>query len=336
MIGPSVDQLELLKNQAFFISGASGFVGKWLVEVVNYLNENHGFNMALHCQSRTMVESAKKLPSLFEKKWISLKSGDIKDLNEIPSDVSYVIHLAGTPDNRNHASDPIRVMDDLFSGTNKILDAATRLDSIKNFVHFSSGHVYGPQPFANDCLDENSFQGFNSASLTSAYAEGKRVSESLVQAYRSQCRMAVTILRPFAFIGPYQSIERPWAINNFIRDGLYSKPIRILGDEDTTRSYMYPSEMALWTLRASLQSTNGACFNLGSSDGMTLRSVAQTVDKSFNGVSGVTSNIPLNNNLKSKFVPSVQKFEKTFETKLKILSNEAIRKAIEWYRLGDY
>ena len=40
----------------------------------------------------------------------------IKDISEIDPDISYVIHLAGTPDNRNHASEPIKVIIDLFQG----------------------------------------------------------------------------------------------------------------------------------------------------------------------------------------------------------------------------
>ncbi len=61
-------------------------------------------------------------------------------------------------------------------------------------------------------------------------------------------KLPVVTARPFAFIGPYQGLDKPWAVNNFLRDALLGVPIRILGDADTVRSYMYPSDMAFWLL----------------------------------------------------------------------------------------
>jgi len=330
----NIEKLSLLKNKSLFISGASGFVGKWVIELLNHLNTNHQFNVQIYAHSRTINEQAKLFPEIFNKKHIKLIQGDIKNLTEIDSTVSYVLHLAGSPDSRDHASDPVKVMNDIFEGTNKILDASTRLDKLANFTLFSSGLVYGTQPFSSENTKEDSFTGLNCSSLNSAYTESKRAAESLAQSYRSAYKLPLTILRPFAFMGPYQSIERPWAINNFIRDCLLSQPIRILGDEETVRSYMYPSEMAFWTLLSLLNTASGSSFNIGSHDGKTLRAIAQIVEQNFDKRNGVISTVPLHSGLLTKFVPSVSRFENTFKVKLKIDTQSAIEKSIKWYRLG--
>ena len=146
--------------------------------------------------------------------------------------------------------------------------------------------------------------------------------------------MPITIFRPFAFIGPYQSIERPWAVNNFIRDGLRGEPIRIIGDEKTIRSYMYPSEMAKWILLGIANPSKDNIFNLGSNEGKTIRVIAETVEQSFGGKIGLSINTFSNNLLKSKFVPSIEKFEQTFDLKMEIGTIKAIKKTVEWHCLG--
>lgn len=334
LAGGNIGRLEFLKNKQIFISGASGFVGKWIIGFINHLNDKHSFNVQVIAHSRRMTTAAAEHPEIFNNKNVKQIHGDIKNISEIDRDVSYVIHLAGTPDNREHASDPVRVMNDIITGTNQILNASTRLDNLANFLHYSSGLIYGMQPYSAENIKEESFYGLSCSSLNATYAEAKRAAESMAQSYRSSFKLPLTVLRPFAFIGPYQSLERPWAINNFIRDGLASQPIRIIGDEETVRSYMYPTEMAFWTLLALSNKTSGASFNIGSDDGKSLRATAQIVDQNFDGKSGIVSTVPVHSGLLTKFVPSINKFESTFNVKLKIDTKTAIEKSIRWYRLG--
>jgi len=331
----NINALNNFKNKTIFISGASGFVGKWIIETLNYLNRNHEFNTKIYAYASSMTEAAEEYPSIYNNELISLIDGDIKNLTEINSSVSYVLHLAATPDNRVYSSNPIKAMDDIINGTSKILAASSRLESLHNFTILSSGAVNGPMPFKENLTSENCFYGFDSSSLSSFYAEPKRMSESLVQAYRSQFKMPVTIFRPFSFIGPYQFIDRPWAINNFIRDGLRGEAIRIIGDENTIRSYMYPSEMSLWILIGMSTDSRSNIFNIGSSDGKSLRHIAEVVEKCFGGNLGVSMNVLSNNYSKSKFVPSIELIEQSLKLKLKVSTDDAIQKTIEWHLLGQ-
>ena len=173
---------ENLKNQFIFISGASGFIGKWVIESINYLNENYNFNINVYAYAPLMKEVAKKYPSIFDKENIILIDGDINNLIEIDSNVSYVLHLAATPDNRVYSSNPIEAMENIINGTNKILSACTRLENILNFTILSSGAVNGPTPYNEKFITEKTFYGFDSSSMSSFYAESKRASESIAQA----------------------------------------------------------------------------------------------------------------------------------------------------------
>lgn len=335
-VSHELNKLEKLKNKSIYISGASGFVGKWILETINYLNDHHQFNIKVHASSRTIQEQALKFPHIFKQKNIHSYSLDIKNLMEIPSECTYVLHLAASPDNREHVSDPIRIMNDITLGGYKLLEATTRLDELQNVVMFSSGQVYGKQPHDHQHISEDQFFPFNPATSSASYGEAKRLLETMSISYKSFFKIPLTILRPFAFIGPYQSLTRPWAINNFMRDCTLSQPIRILGDQSTMRSYMYPSEMSLWTLVALANpQTSQSMFNLGSSDAFDLKSIAEIVERTFAKNNGIIQ-APQNSQIdleKSKFIPAIAKIEHTFQLKLKIGTQKAIEKSIQWFQL---
>ena len=79
----------------------------------------------------------------------------------------------------------------------------------------------------------------------------------------------MTTLRPFTFAGPYQELDRPWAVNNFLRDILTGSDVRIHGDGSARRSYLYGSDAAWWTLAAVINGADGEVYNLGSAEPVT-------------------------------------------------------------------
>jgi dTDP-glucose 4,6-dehydratase len=141
-------------------------------------------------------------------------------------------------------------------------------------------------------------------------------------------------VRPFAFIGPYQLIEKPWAINNFIRDSLMGGPIRILGNGDTVRSYMYGSEMAYWMLRILLSGKSGHNYNVGSPNPISLKDLATKVSNNFSPLPPILSrNGAETEATHSKFIPNIDVVKKEMSLDIKIDIDEALRKTIEWNKL---
>jgi dTDP-glucose 4,6-dehydratase len=105
--------------------------------------------------------------------------------------------------------------------------------------------------------------------LHTVYAEAKRAAENLAAVYRSQYRLPISTVRPFTFAGPYQELDRPWALNNFLRDILTGSDIRIHGDGSARRSYLYGSDAAWWTLAALINGEDGATYNIGNPTAIT-------------------------------------------------------------------
>ena len=323
--------LEPLRGGRLLIAGGTGFVGTWLAEAAAFLNDAHGFDLHLVLMARETDAFGMAMPHLTGRPEFRLMRGDIRGLRDLPAEVQWIIHAGATPDNRVHNTDPLRTMDTIVNGTKAALEAAVRLPTLNGFLNLSSGLVYGPQPPESKQISEKDFHGFDPSAFGSVYAEAKRMAETLCFAYANQQRLRVVNARPFAFIGPYQHLDRPWAINNFIRDGLHGGPIRILGDGETVRSYLYPADMAVWLLAILASGQSGESYNVGSPQEITLRAAAELVADQFPARPAVTASPPSARQTgHSRFVPDVTRIGQTLGLAPRFDLTTAIRRTLQW------
>jgi nucleoside-diphosphate-sugar epimerase len=328
----AVDALEILRNERVLIIGGTGFIGKWLTELIIFLNDHYKLNIKLLLLSRQPETIYNDLPHLMKRKDVSVIRQDVRNLVEIPSDISYLIHAAASPDGRTHSSDPIQTISVIVNGTQAVLSASSDHPTLKKILYISSGLVYGSQPL--DLLNINEkYRGAPlSNSITSIYAEAKRCAETLCAAYSSQYKIPIVIIRPFAFIGPYQSLDKPWAINNFLRDGISGGPIRILNDGETVRSYMYANDMAFWILRILTKGVSGVAYNVGSPEPVTLKDLAEKIAIKFTPKTDIRiGTLFADPKYRSRFVPDVSLAKKSLGLDLKVNLDEALKRTLAYY-----
>lgn len=323
--------LDALKGRRILITGGTGFMGTWLAETVTWLNDEHAFGIELSLLSRSASGLATRLPHLGGRPDVTLIDQDVRDVTMLPAGTDLVIHAAGSPDNRAHATDPLRTMSTIATGTSALLRAASRSERTVRVLNVSSGLVYGPQPLDLERLPESYVGGPEPDSISSIYAEAKRFAEAEAAAWRSQEKLAVVTARPFAFIGPHQGLDKPWAINNFLRDALMGAPIRILGDADTVRSYLYPSDMAYWLLVMLATGTAGSAYNVGSPNGITLGELAGRIAEAVSDPSEAVCR-PLGQPRVTRFVPDVTRALSELGLSQTVDLDEAILRTLSWHR----
>jgi nucleoside-diphosphate-sugar epimerase len=317
-----------LKGQTVVITGA-GFTGTWLTELLTTLNDQHSFGTKVVLISDDIDEFNSSRPHLASRSDVSLIKKDVRDVSEIPAQTNWLIHTAAHPDSRYHASSPFETMRVIAEGTAAMFKAVERLNDFRMFLNISSSSVYGSQPLDLESLPESYIGAIPSGSI---YAEAKRYGEALSAAAISQLRIPCISARPFAFIGPYQSLESPWAINNFVRNAMLGQAIRILGDGQTVRSYMYPSDMAFWYLRILTGGDSGAVYNVGSPTGISLQSVATLVAAHFSPAPDLRLNSMGSTVPRTRSVPDVSFATKSLGLDLKFDINAAIQRTILWNR----
>lgn len=323
-----------LKNKTLFIAGGTGFVGIWTATLVQFLNENFNYNTRIYLLARNPENVNVHAPHILNDKKITFLKNDVRRVFELPLEINYILHAACSPNSRVHSENPLETVSTIVDGTRNLLSAADRCSQLEKFVYLSSASIYGSQPWDLACIPENFINAtLRSNSILSAYAEAKRFSETLCAIFRSQHRLPVVVARPFSFVGPFQNLESPWAINNFIQDALFGEKIKILGDGNTVRSYLYGSDVAYWMLTMLIYGISGETYNVGSNDEISMKSLAELIVDNIGVKKEIIFTGALNNRLPtSRLIPSVLKAEHELNLSASVRLAEAITKTIDWYK----
>jgi dTDP-glucose 4,6-dehydratase len=224
----------------------------------------------------------------------------------------------------------LSVAQTIVNGTVAALTAAARLPNLKRFLNVSSGLVYGPQLWEQEAIAETYLGKVDCASYTAVYPEAKRMAETICAIFRSQSRMPVVNVRPFAFVGAYLPLDRPYAVTNFLRDGINGGPIRIVGDGETVRSYLYGSDAAAWLVTLLTRGNVGSSYNLGSPDGVALKDLAETIARAFPEPRRVVMNLAAPQGKRSRWVPDVRRAAE-LGVQMRVALPAALDRTLRWH-----
>jgi nucleoside-diphosphate-sugar epimerase len=263
---------EKLKGNRIFVTGATGFFGKWLLETFAHANDVLGLGAELVGLSRDTQAFARRAPHLAAHPAIRLLQGDVRGFEFPKGPFSHVIH-AGTTSSA--PVPPLEMLDTIVDGTRRTLDFAVA-SGAADFLLVSSGAVYGRQPETLTHIAEDYSGAPDPADPNAAYGEGKRVAELLGAVYRGQKRLRVKTARCFAFVGPHLPLDAHFAVGNFIRDALRGGPVVVNGDGSPVRSYLYAGDLAVWLWRMLLGEFEGVC-NVGSAEALSILELARLV-----------------------------------------------------------
>lgn len=259
-----------LAGRRLFVTGGTGFVGKWLLATLLDADEKFG----LDCQ----VTILSRDPSAFQSKWPAIAdrvewvTGDVRDFPINADRFDVIVHAA--TDVAAHAS-PEDVFSTCLDGTRRVLTLA-RCCGASQLLLVSSGAVYGPLPAGMTHVPESHQGGPDPLLSSSAYSEGKRVSEWLASMAASN-NLSVKIARVFALVGPHLPLDKHFAIGNFLRAAMAGDEIVIEGDGTPYRSYLYAADMAAWLWAVLLRGHSGRAYNVGADESLSIAALADRV-----------------------------------------------------------
>lgn len=321
-----LNSLEPLRGKSITITGA-GFMGGWIARALAWLNDVHKLDTKITLITKHPEKLQVSDNSLYNRTDIDVLRSDIRSIHSLPVDTNYIIHTIGNPDNRAHMTDAINTMDTIAMGTKVLFDNATRLENIEAILHISSGQVYGRGINSDKVNDSISCSSLKN-NVNSVYSEAKRYSEALCFAYRSINKLPIIIVRPFSFIGPFQELNKPWAVNSLLQEALNKQPMRIIGNGKPQRSYLYASDMAAWLLVTLANGNKGDIYNLGSSEGVSLLDITTKINEIID--SSVKVVIQNHNDDESKFIPDEEQIKEKFGVKEMFSFTEGLSNTIKW------
>jgi dTDP-glucose 4,6-dehydratase len=293
------DLWDELRGERLFITGGTGFIGSWLLDTFEYINDKLNLGASAVVLTRGQHEN---------RPGITFHRGDVRDFEYPEGAFPFVIHGAVESSTDTWADNQFTV---IAKGTQHVLDMAERAGTDK-LLFLSSGIAY-----AGD----------------SPYASGKRVAEILCD-YADL--PSVVIARLFCFLGPYQPLDSHFAIGNFIRDGMAGGPIRVKGDGTPQRSYLYAADLAIWLWTLLFRGASWQPYNVGSEDAVTIAELAHRVATAFTlGVKIEIEKQAVPGKVAERYVPASTADGSSLGLRQWIGLDDAIKRTIRWHEGCD-
>ncbi|MBK9926883.1 MAG: NAD-dependent epimerase/dehydratase family protein [Anaerolineales bacterium] len=321
-----------LRGASLFITGGTGFFGKWLLESLLWANDKLDLDCHVTVLTRYPDLFQSNAPHLSRHRTVSVLTGDVRTFDFPLGTFTHIIHAATDASAQLNAENPLLMLDTIVEGTRHTLDFAKACGA-KKFLLTSSGAVYGKQPSDMTHTPEDYNGAPDPLDPNSAYGQGKRLAEHLCSLY-ADSNLEIKIARCFAFVGPYLPLDIHFAIGNFIRDAMNGGPIVIKGDGTPYRSYLYAADLAVWLWTILLRGESLRPYNVGSKNPISIAELATTVANQFqNGIKTEIQGIPDTQKPASRYVPDTQRAEKELGLQETFSLQDGINRTKDWYKL---
>ena len=315
-----------LRGARLFITGGTGFFGKWWLESIMAANDNLNTEISATILSRDPERFLKQMPHLESRREFQWIKGDITTFEFPLGEFSHVIHLATAASAELNDAYPQVMLSTIVDGTRRVLDFA-RQRHIKRLLLASSGAVYGTQPEGMTHIPESYLGGPDPLASASAYAEGKRMAE-LVCALTPE--VECVIARCFAFIGPHLPLDAHFAAGNFLRDALAGGPIVLHGDGRSVRSYLHSADLMIWLLALLVRGQSGSAYNVGGNEEVTTLELARKISDLCPTQVSVQITEVMHKKAAHRYIPSIEKIALGLGLRPTFSLDESIARTIRW------
>jgi UDP-glucose 4-epimerase len=254
------------------ITGGAGFIGSHLADaymargdevfVLDDLSTGSIDNirhLRAHARFHYTIESVHHAPTVAE----------------LVDQCDVVFHLAAAVGVRLIVESPVRTIETNVHGTEVVLAQANKKK--KKVLIASTSEVYGVSTQVPFREDGNLVLGPSTKGRWS-YACSKAMDEFLALAYWRERKLPAVIARLFNTVGPRQTGQYGMVVPTFVKQAVTARPITIHGDGRQSRCFADVSDVVA-ALMALMEhpSAVGEVFNVGSSEEVTVRALAERV-----------------------------------------------------------
>lgn len=314
------------------ITGGTGFIGRWIVELALRANDVLGSGVAVAIVTRSASRAESRFPHIFARpdaRAVEIDLSDTEDERAFGA-MDLCIHAATEVHPPLAERDVLADYDSIVLGTRRSLEAA-HANGATRFLLTSTGSIYGPVWHGMASIAETYNGAPELLGAAAPYGNAKRAAEWLTSA-SAVPGFATTIARIFTPVGPGLPLNGPFAAGNFVRDAIARQPIVIRGDIRTLRSYLYTADLAVWLMRILIDGTPGDAYNVGSENSVTIGGLAEAIARLTNGTIQAIGDSSGEERLVQRYIPNTFKARQELNLEQYHGLEEALAKTIAWAR----
>ena len=254
-----------LKNKSVLITGATGLIGTFLIDLLMYRNNNYNDNITIYAVARNKEKALSRLKEYFDTDFFIFIRQDIQNSLELNAPIDYIIHGAINSHPAAFAAEPINIILTSILGIKSMLDFSV-VHKVKRTLFLSSGEVYGVNRGDVEAFKEDYCGYLDCNTVRSCYPEGKRAAESLCQAYIKEKNIDIVIARACHVYGPTMGDDDSKVIAQFLRNTVNKENIVLKSKGDQLYSYCYVADICYALLVMLLEGKNGEAYNISDND----------------------------------------------------------------------
>jgi UDP-glucose 4-epimerase len=253
-----------------FITGGAGFIGSHLCDAL--LAQGHQVSIL----DNMSTGSAANIAHI--KDQIEIHQGDIRDaglVEKLMAPADLVLHMAAALGVNTILENPIESVSTNFTGSEVVLNAATKLN--KRIIIASTSEIYGKNPKQPLSETDDRVVG-TPQKIRWTYSDAKALEEAVAHALFLTKQLKVTTVRLFNTVGPRQTGRYGMVVPRFIQAAAKNEPITIYGDGTQSRVFCHVQDAvkAILTL-ASTDSAIGEVYNIGGVGETTIKQLAEKI-----------------------------------------------------------
>lgn len=268
-----------LQDKSILISGATGMIGSFLVDVLMKKNIQNNLNCKIYVLGRNEEKAEKRFFNFWNDKNFQFVLHDINvPLVDFPDEsVNYVLHLASNTHPLAYSKDPIGTITTNIIGLKNMLDFAC-VHGAERVAFASSNEIYGENRGDIEKFDEKYCGYIDCNTMRAGYPESKRCGEALCQAYISQEKLDIVIPRLTRSYGPTLLKSDTKAMSQFLHKAIAGEDIVLKSAGTQYYSYTYVADAVSGLLTVLLCGEKGEAYNIADEKSdITLKDLAETI-----------------------------------------------------------
>jgi UDP-glucose 4-epimerase len=286
--------MEKISNKKILIVGGAGFVGS---NLCRHLLKNYN-PKAIIVIDNLLSSNIENLPIDLRVKFIFGSIADCKTLEQIPTDIDFVFHLACYHGNQSSINDPLSDHQNNTLTSLMLFNHISRFLNLKKVVYAAAGCAVAEKTFENATATDE--EAPVSLFHDSPYSISKLIGEMYGNYYWKNNSLPFVKARFQNVYGPYEvlgagqwrgTIHTVWrnVVPSFIWKSMKKEALPVENGGITSRDFIYVEDLVRGLVACAVGGVPGEAYNLASGLETTIGDLAQAI----NSITGNTISIEL-------------------------------------------